>query len=155
MKFTRVFWFILVLLTFSVVPAFAAATTFTQRFKSEVIPIIDPENPCNPGFGFGIANGVLHLTIAGNDSVHLALTLTGPFEVVDTNSGQNATGRFTFRTGQQVNITGSGQIRQSETTVLSVNGILEDGSSIGFNLLFRIQLVDGTPTLEFTNVVCR
>ena len=131
---------------------FAEAATFTQTIQNEPFPIIDPLNPCSPGIGSGIVNGVVHFTEVENGSIHMAITITGSFEVIDLNSGQNATGHFTFREGQNLNL--AGQIKNSQTFILSVNGKLEDGTNFHFNLVGQLREVDGVPTLDFFNANC-
>lgn len=133
-------------------PAAAAATTFTQTFHNETVPIFDPLNPCNPAIGTGVVNGVVHFTQAGNGSIHTTITLTGSFEVTDLNSGQIATGRFTFWAGQNVNI--NSKVMNSETFILNVNGQLEDGTVVRFNLVGQLREVDGVPTLDFFKANC-
>lgn len=154
----RTFSFVVVTLLLLVMassqPALAGASTFTQTFHNELFPIFDPANPCNPAIGTGIVNGVTHMTIAGNGSIHFTITLTGSFEVIDLNSGQNATGHFTFWAGQNVNLVGQGHVRNSETFTLSVHGELDDGSPVRFNIVAQFRAVDGVPTLFFQKPKC-
>lgn len=135
-------------------PGFAQASTFTQTFHKEVVDIFDPENPCNPAIGTGTVNGVAHMTIAGNGSIHFTITQTGSFEIVDLNTGQSATGHYTFSAHQNVNLVGQGQVRNSETFILNVNGELEDGSTIRLNIEAQFRAVDGVPTLFFEKPKC-
>lgn len=133
-------------------PVSAAATTSTQTLHNDTFPIFNPLNPCNPAIGTSVVNGVIHFTEAGNGSIHTTMTLTGSFEVTDLNSGQTATGHFTFSGGQNVNL--NSQVRNSETFILNAHGELEDGTVVRFNLVGQLREVDGVPTLDFLKANC-
>jgi hypothetical protein len=78
--------------------------------------------------------------------------LAGSIEVIDLNSGQNATGHITFHEGLNVNF--NSQTMSSQTFILSVNGKLEDGKKFHFNLVGQLLEVDGVPTLDFFKANC-
>ncbi len=120
-----------------IVPAHAAATTYTQTYKDQTESFTDTLF-CSPQL-YDITltyNGVEHVTVrpggaydpSTDEGVNYSLTetQTGSFSAVPTNGvGPSYSGTFTFWDGGSVNASGDGAF----TFTLSIRGTGSDGSS--------------------------
>ena len=136
-----------VLIALVVMVAAVPAQGDTVTEHNLVIPIDDPDNPCQPAFGEAIINLLDHFSVAANGSLHGTHTETGNFVLTGPAGVEGATGHYTFWGGFNANPRQFGG-----WFTLRIKGTNVDGSTFQINMMGQER--DGANPFEFFQFNC-